>query len=112
MSVPRNEPGEAIRVLAAADARHSAQTVTLVKTALLEVIRLVLPAGKQLAQHRVTGEIMLQCISGNATLEVEGKSWELGEGTLTYLTGGQEHSLTANEDSSLLLTILLAPKNS
>jgi len=110
MSVTHAQPGEAIGVLPAAGDPHAAQTVTLIKTASLEVIRLVVPAGKQLAPHRAPGEITLQCISGSATLQAGDKSCNLSPGMLTFLAGGQEHALRAKEDSILLLTILLAPK--
>lgn len=36
--------------------------------------------------------------------------YELSARDLTYVAGGQEHSLTAKEDSIRLLTILLAAK--
>ena len=110
MSVSHARAGEAIRLLPAAGSPHETQTVTLIKTTSLEVIRLVLPAGKKLAQHRVAGEITLQCLTGSATLVTGAGNCELSAGMLTYLTGGQEHSLTTKEDSTLLLTILLTHK--
>jgi quercetin dioxygenase-like cupin family protein len=110
MSVSHAQPGEAIGVLPAAGSANESKSVTLIKTATLEVIRLVVPAGKQLAQHRVPGEIMLQCLAGSATLDTDEGKCELTAGELTHLAGGQEHSLNAKEDSILLLTILLAPK--
>jgi quercetin dioxygenase-like cupin family protein len=110
MSVSHAQPGEAIGVLPAAGSANESKSVTLIKTASLEVIRLVVPAGKQLAKHRVPGEITLECLMGSATLDTDQGKCELSAGKLTYLAGGQEHSLRASEDSVLLLTILLAPK--
>ena len=110
MSVSHAQPGEAIGVLPAAGSESESKSVTLIKTATLEVIRLVVPAGKQLAKHRVPGEITLQCLAGSATLDTGTGNCELSAGELTYLAGGQEHSLSAKEDSILLLTILLAAK--
>jgi quercetin dioxygenase-like cupin family protein len=110
MSVTHAQPVDAIGVLPAADAPHATKTVTLIKTTSLEVIRLVLPAGKQLANHCVPGEITLQCLVGAATLEADGRSCELAAGTMAFLSGGVAHSLAAKTDATLLLTILLVPK--
>ena len=44
---------------------------------------------------------------GERTLHLGDRECELSPGMLTYLSGGQEHSLTANADSALLLTIIL-----
>lgn len=82
-------------------------TKTLVKTDTLEVIRIVLPAGKQLPPHRVEGEITVQCLEGRFSFEANGKTHELSPGQMLYLSGGATHALHGIEDSSLLLTILL-----
>ncbi|HPU90541.1 MAG TPA: NTP transferase domain-containing protein, partial [Spirochaetota bacterium] len=42
----------------------TAKTITLAKTADLELIRLVLPVGKELPTHKVPGEITVQCLEG------------------------------------------------
>jgi quercetin dioxygenase-like cupin family protein len=110
MAQPHARPGEPVNVLSA-DKAPPALTTTLIKTETLEVIRLVMSAGKEFAQHQVAGEITLQCLSGSATLHFDGQSCELSPGAMTYLSGGQAHSLLAREDSSLLLTILLSPKS-
>jgi len=111
MSVPHAQPGEVIGVLPTVGDPHAGQTVTLVKTASLEVIRLVLPAGKELAPHQVPGEITVQCVTGRVTLQTARGAWEMSSGMLTFLAGGEEHSVAAHEASTLLVTILLAPKS-
>jgi quercetin dioxygenase-like cupin family protein len=89
---------------------RNAQTSTSIKTETLEVIRLVLPAGKEIDQHNVPGEITVQCLEGKVTFRAEEVERELTRGTLIYLQGSAKHSLRAVEDSSLLLTILLKLK--
>jgi quercetin dioxygenase-like cupin family protein len=110
MSVSHAQAGEPISVLPAAGSPHAAQTVTLIKTASLEVIRLVLPAGKELAPHHVPGEITLQCLSGRVTVGTANGPCELSSGMLVFLSGGEEHSVLAHEPSTLLVTILLSSK--
>jgi quercetin dioxygenase-like cupin family protein len=111
MSVSHAQAGEAIRLLPAAGSPPESKTVTLIKTASLEVIRLVLPAGKDLAPHLVPGEITLQCLSGRVTLQTASGPCELASGMLTFLSGGEEHSVLAHEASTLLVTILFGPKS-
>lgn len=82
-------------------------TRTIVKTATLEIIRLVMRPGKLFHGHKVPGEITVHCLEGRCTFTSAGVARDLEAGHLIYLTGGEEHSLQATEDCSLLLTILL-----
>ncbi|HUG71775.1 MAG TPA: cupin domain-containing protein [Pirellulaceae bacterium] len=85
---------------------------TLVKTDSLEVIRLVLPAGKDIKPHEVPGEITVQCLEGKVAFRTESSELELTAGKMIYLAGSDKHSVRAVEDSSLLVTILLQHKSS
>ena len=82
-------------------------TTTLIKTDRLEVIRLVLPAGKAIAEHRAPGEITVQCLEGAIGFRAHGRSQVLRAGQLVYLDSGEPHSVEAVEDASFLLTIRL-----
>ena len=112
MAIPHAKPGVVIdvRPLGAAIANNS--TATLVKTDTLEVIRLVMPAGKDIPRHNVPGEITVQCLEGSVEFHIGEVKRELTAGTLLYLRGADEHWLRANEDSSLLVTIILTHKAS
>ena len=110
MAIPHAQAGEPVSIQPAPGSPDAGHTTTLIKTASLEVIRMVLPAGKELASHEVPGEITLQCVSGCVTLKAGSGSRELSSGMLTYLAGGQKHALTAKQDSTVLVTILLVPK--
>ncbi len=88
----------------------SAQTQTLVRAEQVEVIRLVVPAGKEIEEHRAKGEIVVQCLEGQVAFTVYGKEQTLEAGKLLYLPTGEPHSVKGIEDASLLLTILL-PKH-
>lgn len=85
----------------------SAKTKTLVKTTNLELIRLVLRAGKSIPLHAAPGELTVQCLEGRVAFTAKELTQELTAGHLLYLAAREPHSLKAIDDSSLLLTLLL-----
>jgi len=85
----------------------SEKTVALFKAQDLEVMRLVLQAGKSLPPHQVAGEITIQCIEGTLDVSVDGHSHVLHAGQLLFLAGGAMHAVTALQDASALVTIAL-----
>lgn len=101
--------GEVVRVAPLGAALAAARSHTLIKSSALEVNRLVLRSGARLREHRVPGEITLQCIEGEVAVESAGPPVVLHAGDLLYLAGGVPHAVQARTDASLLLTILLAP---
>ena len=107
MAIPHARPGEPLEIRPLGAELPGSQTTTLIKTDSLEVIRLVVPAGKEIAEHRVPGEITVQCIEGKVAFHAGEAERELTGGTLMYLAGSTPHSLRGIEDASLLLTILL-----
>lgn len=78
----------------------------LVKSSDMEVIRMVMPEGKEIAEHSVKGEMSVQCLKGHVLFSVDGKSEELNKGDWLYLNRDQPHSLSALRNSILLVTIL------
>jgi len=103
--------GEIIDLVPSADSPEGSQTRTLVKTESLEVIRMVLPAGKEIAEHKARGDITVQCLVGKVDFQVGNDSHELTPGMLLYLEAGTPHALRAIEESALLLTLALVPKS-
>jgi len=73
----------------------------------MELIRLVLPAGKQIVEHKAPGEITVQCLEGCVKFTVDGRSQELTAGDMLYLEAAKPHAVEAVKDSSVLVTILL-----
>ncbi|MCA9146960.1 MAG: cupin domain-containing protein [Planctomycetales bacterium] len=110
MAISHAKPAEVIDIRPLGAKIDGAQTTTLVKTDSLEVIRLVLPAGKEIKRHQVPGEITVLCLEGNIAFQAGDAECELTTGKLIYLAGSVEHALRAIEDSSLLVTILLHKK--
>lgn len=109
MSIQHAKSGQVIE-LSLGDALGSSKTTTLAKTTALELIRLVLPAGKEISTHKARGEIVVQCLEGRIAFTAEGRTQELTSGQLLYLTAGEPHSLKGIEASSLLVTILLTTR--
>lgn len=107
MAIPHAKPGDVIDIRPLAGALASSQTRTLIKTPFVEVIRMVLPAGKVLSEHKTSGEIIVQCLEGHITFTTMGKIHELQAASMLYLAGKEPHSVEAIEDSSFLLTIVL-----
>ena len=107
MAIPHADSGEVIDVQPLGEGLRQAITTTLVKTDQLEVIRLVLPAGKEIAEHRAPGAITVQCLEGAIEFQAHGGWRSLPAGHMLYLTAREPHALKAVEDSSVLLTIQL-----
>lgn len=107
MAIPHAQPGQVIDVRPLGSSLGGQRTTTLVKTDKLEIIRLVLPQGKEITEHRAPGPITVQCLEGKVAFAALGRTNTLEPGSLLYLEAGQPHSLHAEADASLLLTILL-----
>ena len=84
-----------------------ARSTALFKTDELEVMHLVLHAGKAVPPHKVPGEITVQCVEGVIEFTAYGQVRTLQAGQLLYLPGGVVHSLAGVGDASALVTIVL-----
>lgn len=105
MAIPHAAAGQAIDVRPLGDHLRQAVTTTLVKSDQLEIIRLVLPAGKELPPHRVAVSITVQCLAGLIEFHAAGRCQTPERGLMLYLDGNELHSVNAVEDSSVLVTI-------
>jgi len=110
MAIPHAKPGEVVDVRPLGSLLAASQTTTLVRAEQVEVIRLVVPAGKEIAEHKAKGEIVVQCLEGRVVFNAFGKAQNIVAGKLLYLPTGEPHSVKGIENASLLLTILL-PKH-
>jgi quercetin dioxygenase-like cupin family protein len=107
MAIPHAKSGEVIDIRPLGSALGKARTTTLVKTNALEIIRLVIPTGKEIPGHQAHGEITVQCLEGRVSFTVGNSSRDLCAGQLLYLSSEEPHSLHGIEDASVLLTIVL-----
>jgi hypothetical protein len=53
------------------------KTCALVKTQNFEVIRMMMLAGKEVAEHRAKGEILVHCLEGSVLFNIADKQVEL-----------------------------------
>ena len=107
MALHHADSGEVVDIRPLGGALKEHNTRTLVNTNQLEIIRLVLPAGKEIPQHRAPREITVQCIEGKIEFTAHGETKILEAGQMLYLAAEEAHSLKAVEDSTVLLTLLL-----
>jgi quercetin dioxygenase-like cupin family protein len=107
MALHHAAPGAVIDIHPLGDKLNTAATVALFKTEQLEVMRMVLHAGKSVPEHNVPGEVVIQCLEGAIEVHTPDAIRQLGPWQLVYLAGGEPHALHALEDSSILHTILL-----
>ncbi len=105
MAIAHAQNGEVIDVRPLADTLATSKTTTLIKTPHVEVIRMVLSAGKVISEHKAPGDIIVQCLEGDITFTTKGEQKSLRAGDMLYLAAGEPHALQAAEDSSFLLTI-------
>ena len=108
MAVAHANSGEVIDIRPLGPALAQSRTTTLVKTKTLELIRLVIPSGKEIAEHQAPGEITVQCLEGRVAFTTGGKTRNLDAGEMLFLSSKEPHSLRGLEDASVLLTILLS----
>jgi len=107
MAIAHAAPGQIVDVQPLGNQLCESRNVALFKTGELEVMRLVMPAGKTMPSHWVKGEITIYCLEGEVDLMAHGRTQHMKAGQLVWLEGGVDHALTAVRDSSLLLTIVL-----
>ena len=102
MAIEHAVPGKVIDLTTFGETKSTA----LVKEEKFEAIRLYLDPGKKIPPHRVDGPITVHCLSGRCTFFVEDGPRALVAGSWLYLEGGTMHSLEAEEESTVLVTIL------
>ena|SRR5262245_48033861 len=110
MSISHAKPGEVVDVRPLGAALATTATKVLFKTDETEVIRLVVPAGKDIPTHKAKGELIVQCLEGKVAFTALGETRELEAGQLLYLPVGEPHSVRGLVDGSLLLIVRL-PKS-
>lgn len=109
MAQPHLAPGQIGSVLPLGDKLAQTPSYALLKAPQLEVMRLVLLAGKTMPGHQVSGEITVQCLEGVVDFRIGDTIQRMHPGDFLHLPGGEPHELTAVRDASLLVTICLVP---
>lgn len=107
MAIAHAAPGQLVDVQPLGSQLCEARTFALFKTDELEVMRLIMPAGKTVPSHKVKGEITIHCLEGQIDLMAGGQTQRMKAGQLVWLEGSVDHALTAVQNASLLVTIVL-----
>lgn len=107
MALQHASPGHALDVRPFAGRLSTEKTSALFKSEDLEVMRLVLLAGKSLPRHKVPGEIMIHCLEGSLDVELDDATVRLEAGELLFLARNATHGVKAATDSSAIVTIAL-----
>ncbi len=108
MALPHAHSGQVVDVRPFAGDLPSRTSCSLLKGSGLELMRIVLLAGKSAPMHSVPGEVTVLCLEGSVDLDAHGSRQRLAAGELVWLEGGVEHRIDAVTDASLLVTIQLA----
>lgn len=90
---------------------HRHRTRALLKARQLELVHLVLPAGRELPNHSAPGEITLYCIEGTINVHTPDGHACLHAGDVVHLAAEVPHAVVALTDASALLTICLVRTN-
>lgn len=109
MAMPHALSGDLLDVGPLRERLPTEKTAALFKARDLEVIRLVLLAGRSLPPHKVPGDITIHCLEGRLRVEADGNAKELHPGELMFLAGDVVHAVQALTDASALVTIALKP---
>jgi uncharacterized protein (DUF2249 family)/quercetin dioxygenase-like cupin family protein len=88
--------------------RHAA---SLVKEGPLNVLLMVLKPGAELGDHRTSGPIVVQVISGAVHFKAGADQVERRAGGLVFLKRDIVHSVIALEETTMLLTTVIGPAN-
>jgi quercetin dioxygenase-like cupin family protein len=91
------QPGEVVDVRPLGPALATAKAATLLKTEKVEIVRLVMAAGRALAKHKAPGEITVHCLEGRIAFTALGQAQELTAGRLVFLPAGEPCSLFAQD---------------
>ena len=109
MALPHAQFGQVVSVHPLGEHLPEATSIAIFKARQLEVIRVVLPAGKSMKEHQTPGEATVQCIEGVVAFSSEQGIQQLHPGDFVHLAPRALHSLKALEDASLLVTLCLRP---
>lgn len=107
MAISHLASGQVTNVLPIEASLAEVKTTALFKGPHLEVIRMVLLAGKKIPPHQVSGSITIHCLKGEVDVGVESERKVLRQGDLLYLAGNVKHDLLALTDAALLVSVVL-----
>lgn len=107
MATHHASSGELLHLIPLGAPLDDTKSITLLRDEQLKVMRLVLPAGKELPEHAVDGPITMHCLQGTIDVTAHGSCKTMRGGDLMYLAAKVPHALRATEDASMLVNIVV-----
>ena len=98
MALTHTPSGQVVSVLPLGDRLAQATSSAILKAGQLEVMRVVLPAGKSMREHQTPGEITVQCLEGTVHFQSGGATHLLRAGDLVHLQPRALHARTPHKD--------------
>jgi quercetin dioxygenase-like cupin family protein len=106
MSLPHAQALDVISVRPLDNALDTVQSSSLIRTARLQILHLVLPAHHDQPEHHIDDECTLHCLQGVVEVVMPGGTRRLGPGQLVLLPARQAFSLRARTDTAVLMTLI------
>lgn len=107
MALPHAQPLDVISVRPLGPALADAVSTSLIKTGSVQLLHLVLPAHRDVPEHRVDQECVIHCLEGDVEVVTGTVTRRLRAGELVLLPALLTHGLRARTDSAVLVTLLL-----
>jgi quercetin dioxygenase-like cupin family protein len=82
--------------------------ITVFKTDKLTVVVTILKEGTEINENSVDGLFVIQLVKGKIKVQTGGSPFELKTGQILHLHEGVAHSITAMEETTLLLSTYLS----
>ena len=86
----------------------TSRKITLVKTPQVEMMQLIVPAGRDVPTHQAQGELIVHCLEGRISLSALGRVYDLTPGQLLHLLIDEPFSIRAIDNASVLVTLIAA----
>ena len=103
---PISEQTAFVQPLTATD--EKSRQIALVKTPHVEVIQLIIPAGRDVPTHQAQGDLVVHCLEGRVSLFALGKTYDLRPGQLLQLSIDEPFSIRGIDQASVLVTLITA----
>lgn len=104
MALKHAKSGEIVNLLTSGESTAPISQA-LVCTPEIELMRLILKAGKDVPVQAVAGPITLFCHQGSVRVQVDNNWQTMHDNDLMYLAGGAHHALHAVSDAVVLVTL-------
>lgn len=89
------------------EARDGHRQVGLIHRGPLRLVLFAFDVGGRLPEHKAPGQVVIQCLRGNITVDAAGSRHALGDRMMVVLEPNVPHAVEAQEESEMLLTVCL-----